>query len=82
MTWPDWPGTDPARIPGEKVTALLEAGSTVHDIATAVGLTAEHVRLWCEISGTGALAAAAQGIPVSQSRAGVLAPVRLRDLYE
>jgi hypothetical protein len=82
VTWPDWPGTDPARIPGEKVTALLEAGSTVHDIATAVGLTAEHVRLWCEISGTGALAAAAHGIPVSQSRAGVLAPARLRDLYE
>jgi hypothetical protein len=40
------------------------------------------VRLWCEITGTGAPATAANGIPVSQKRADILAPTRLRELYE
>lgn len=82
VTWPDWPGIDPARIRLEQVTDLLKTGSSVHDIATAVGLTPEHVRLYCEITDTGTPAAAANGIPVSQSRTDVLAPARLRDLYE
>jgi hypothetical protein len=81
VTWADWPGTDPGRVPGDQVTALLETGSSASGIAAAVGLTAEHVRLWCEITGTGAPATVANGT-VSQNRADILAPARLRELYE
>ncbi len=82
VTWDGWPGTDPDRIPAGQVTALLEAGCSAHDVAATVGLTAEHARLWYEITGTGAPAATANGIPVSQDRADILAPARLRELYE
>ena len=82
VNWPDWPGADPARIPREQVTVLLETGGSVHDIGAAAGVTAEHVRLWCEITGTGTSASAANGVPVAQNRADILAPARLRDLYE
>jgi hypothetical protein len=82
VTWPDWPGTDPARIPAGQVTVLLETGGSVHDIGAALGLIPEHVRLWCEITRTGTPVAAANGIPVSQNRPDILAPARLRDLYE
>ena len=54
----------------------------MHEAASALGLTAEHVRLRCEIAGTGPPPATANGLPVSESRADVLSPARLRDLYE
>ena len=75
------PGTDPDHIPAERVTALLEAGRSARATAAAVGLTAEHVRLWCEITGTGTPATAGKGT-VSQNRADILTPARLRELYE
>ena len=71
----------PDRIPAGYVTALLETGSSASSIAATVGLTAEHVRLWCEITGTGAPVRAARGT-VSHNRADILAPARLRELYE
>ena len=54
----------------------------MHEAASTLGLTAEHVRLCCEIARTGPPPATANGLPVSPSRADVLSPNRLRDLYE
>src|SRR5260370_4127948 len=48
VTWPAWPGADPASIPRDDVTAQLQTGGPVRDAAAALGLTAEHVRLYCE----------------------------------
>ena len=81
VTWDGWPGTDPDRIPAGHLTALLETGSSAFSTAATVGLTAEHVRLWCEITGTGAPATAARGT-VSHNRADILVPAQLRELYE
>ena len=81
VSWANWPGTDPDRIPAGHLTALLEAGRPVHDTAAAIGLTAEHVRLWCELTSGGAPATAARGT-ISRNRADILAPARLRELYE
>jgi hypothetical protein len=82
VTWEDWPGTDPARLSGDGLAAALAKAGSVHEAASALKLTAEHVRLCCEIAGTGPPAATANGLPVSPSRADVLSPARLRDLYE
>jgi hypothetical protein len=82
VTWDGWPGTDPDHIPADRLTALLKTGGSAHAVATAIGLTAEHVRLWCEITGNGTPAAAANGIPISPNRGSILAPARLRELYE
>jgi len=82
VTWPDWPGTDPASIRGEDLTAVLQAGGSVHQAAAALGLTPEHTRLLCEATGTGPPAATANGLPLSQARADILGPQRLRELYE
>ena len=54
----------------------------MNDAAGALALTPEHVRLCCEIAGTGPPPATANGLPVLQSRAEVLSSARLRDLYE
>ena len=66
VTRASWPGTEPGHIPAGNLTPLLEAGRSAQDAAAAAGLTAEHVRLWCEITGTGAPVTAAEGT-VSQN---------------
>jgi hypothetical protein len=82
VTWEGWPGIDPASLPGDDLAAVLAGTGSVHDAADALRLTAEHVRLCCEIAGIGPTPATANGLPVSPSRADVLGPARLRDLYE
>jgi hypothetical protein len=82
VTWEDWPGTDPASLAEDDLAAALANAGSVHDVAGVLKLTAEHVRLCCEIAGTGPPAATANGLPVSPSRADVLSPARLRDLFE
>lgn len=54
----------------------------MHESAGALALTPEHVRLSCEIAGTGPPPATANGLPVSRSRASTLDAARLRELYE
>jgi hypothetical protein len=81
-TWHDWPGIDPASIPTEDLSAVLQAKGSVHQAAAALGLTPEHLRLWCETTGIGPPAATANGLPGSQARADILSPQRLRELYE
>ncbi len=61
---------------------MLAGTSSVHEAASALTLTLEHVRLYCEIASTGPPSATANGLPVSLFRADVLSPARLRDLYE
>jgi len=82
VTWPAWPGTDPASIPHGDVTALLQTKGRARAAAAVLGMTAEHLRLYCELTGTGTPPPTANGIRVSAARADVLAPARLRDLYE
>lgn len=81
-TWPAWPGTSPASLSEGDVAAVLAGTGSVHEAASALTLTPEHVRIYCEIASTGPPPATANGLPVSPSRAGALAPARLRDLYE
>jgi hypothetical protein len=82
VTWEDWPGTDPASLAGDDLAAVLAKTGSVDEAASAIRLTPEHVRLYCEIAGTGPPPATANGLPVSESRASTLSPARLRDLYE
>lgn len=82
VTWEGWPGTDPASLPGADLAAVLAGTGSVHEAASALGLTPEHVRLCCEIAGAGPRPATANGLPVSPARAEVLTPARLRGLYE
>jgi len=82
VTWPASPGADPASIGEDDLAAVLRAGGSVHDTAAALRLTPEHIRLCCEITGTGPPATTANGIPLSPARASILAPELLRELYE
>jgi TniQ protein len=82
VTWEDWPGTEPASLAADDLAAVLAGAGSVHEAASALGLTAEQVRLCCEIAGTGPPPATANGLPVSPGRADVLSPARLRELYE
>jgi hypothetical protein len=82
VTWEDWPGTEPVGLAADDLAAVLARTGSVHEVASTLGLTAEHVRLGCEIVGTGPPPAIANGLPVSPGRADVLSPARLRELYE
>ena len=82
VTWEDWPGTDPASLPSDDLAAVLARTGSVHEAASTLGLTAEHIRLCCEIARTGPPPATANGLPVSRSRASTLDAARLRELYE
>jgi hypothetical protein len=55
---------------------------TVHDTADALGLTWEHVRLYSEITDTGQPRVTASRAPITPTRAEILDPEHLRDLYE
>ncbi len=81
VTWPAWPGTDPASISYKDVAALLQTSGRAH-AAAALGMTTEHLRLYCELTGIGTPPSTANGIRVTPARADILAPGRLRDLYE
>jgi hypothetical protein len=61
VTWEDWPGTEPASLAADDLAAVLAGAGSVHEAASALGLTAEHVRLRCEIAGTGPPPATANG---------------------
>lgn len=63
-------------------SAKVAGAGSVHEAASALTLTPEHVRLYCEIASTGPPPTTANGLPVSPARAEVLSPARLRDLYE
>jgi len=78
----DWLGADPVSLPGDDLAAVLAGTGSVHEAASTLGLISEHVRLCCEIPGTGPPPATANGLPVSPSRAHTLDAGRLRELYE
>jgi hypothetical protein len=82
VTWPAWPGIDPASLAGDDLAVVLAGTGSVHEAAGTLRLTPEHVRLCCETASAGQPPATANGLPVSGSRADVLSPARLRDLYE
>ncbi|GAA4617268.1 TniQ family protein [Actinoallomurus liliacearum] len=79
---PSWPGTDPTTMNEGDVTAVLATTDSIDEAAEALGLTPEHIRLYCEITDVGTPPTMANGLPVSRTRKQVLEPARLRELYE
>jgi len=82
VTWSCWPGADPAAMTRDDLATLAGAAGSVRAAASALGLTCEHVRLCCELTGAGPSPAAADGATAAHARAAVLDPVRLRELYQ
>jgi hypothetical protein len=85
-----WPGISPTSLAPNDVRALLSTVTSVHEAGDALGLTAEHIRLYCDlvdISTTTPSAAIGnlsnQLTPeAAEVRRSILAPEELRDLYE
>jgi len=82
VTWQPWPGVDPDSINQHDLATLLDTTDSVHDTAAALGLASEHIRLHREITDTGTPPATTNVAPFPPSRADILEPEHLRDLYE
>ncbi|MFB7149421.1 TniQ family protein [Streptomyces virginiae] len=84
-----WPGLSPTDIVTDEFRDLLATAGTVHEAADALGLAAEHVRLYCDLTKTGAATPSdvigkhlsTRTARKAKIREGVLAPECLRDLY-
>ncbi|MFF1420469.1 hypothetical protein [Streptomyces sp. NPDC058280] len=80
-----WPGVSPADIVDDELRDLLATVGTVHEAADALGLAAEHIRLYCDLMETGATTPSdvigkhlnAETRGTSKIREGTLAPERL-----
>ncbi|MGW5250800.1 hypothetical protein ACWEQN_45155 [Streptomyces sp. NPDC004129] len=92
MTGVTWPGTSPTSLAPSDVRDLLSTVASVNEAGDALGLTAEHIRLYCDltdISTSTPSGAIGNGNLLNQLtpaaaevRQGILAPEQLRDLYE
>ncbi|MBT2524132.1 TniQ family protein [Streptomyces sp. ISL-99] len=84
-----WPGLSPADIVEDEFRDLLATSGTVRETAGALGLATEHVRLYCDLTATGAATPSdvigkhlsARTVRTAKTREGILAPDRLHDLY-
>ncbi|MFF1690829.1 hypothetical protein [Streptomyces sp. NPDC058254] len=81
-----WPGTGPDQIDADTFREVLADSRTIDDACAVLAISREHVRLCCDSTG---ITAAAPSITIGKStvrdaatRSGLLAPERLRDLYE
>ncbi|MEV0991673.1 hypothetical protein [Streptomyces sp. NPDC049949] len=81
----DWPGIAPEQVNATRLRAALDSSDTIAPVTEATGMTAEHLRLYFEIDDTvtgppdqllGKIRA-----PDPATRAAVLAPRRLHELY-
>lgn len=81
----DWPGIAPEQVDTAALRAALDGHDTTAPVTEATGMTAEHLRLYFEIDDTvtgppdqllGKIRA-----PDPATRAAILAPRRLRELY-
>ncbi|MFE2687438.1 TniQ family protein [Streptomyces mirabilis] len=90
VTGVTWPGISPTSLAPSDVRDLLSTVTSVHEAGDALGLTAEHIRLYCDLTDVSTTASSAaignlsnQLTPVAaEVRQGVLAPEQLRDFYE
>ncbi|WP_328916408.1 MULTISPECIES: TniQ family protein [unclassified Streptomyces] len=84
-----WPGISPTDIVKDEFRDLLATSGTVHEAADALGLTTEHVRLYCDLTETGAATPSdvigkhlsTRTVRTVKTREGTLARDRLHDLY-
>ncbi|MCQ8830322.1 hypothetical protein [Streptomyces malaysiensis] len=84
-----WPGLSPTDVVTAEFRDLLAMAGTVHEAADALGLATEHVRLYCDLTETGAATPShvigkhlsTRTVRKAKIREGVLAPDQLRDLY-
>ncbi|MFE1130489.1 TniQ family protein [Streptomyces albidoflavus] len=89
VTAVQWPGLSPTDIVTDEFRDLLATSVTVHEAADALGLATEHVRLYCDLTETGAATPSdvigkhlsTRTVRTVKTREGILAPDRLRDLY-
>ncbi|MFE4867791.1 TniQ family protein [Streptomyces sp. NPDC056682] len=85
-----WPGVSPMSIVKSEFRNLLEAVGNVHEAADALGLTSEHIRLYCDLAEISTTTPSpvigkhhTKGtVSKVKIREGVLAPAELRHLYE
>jgi hypothetical protein len=90
VTGVTWPGISPTSLAPSGVRDLLSTVTSVHEAGDALGLTAEHIRLYCDLADISTTTPSnAIGNLVNQLtpetaevRQGILAPEELRDLYE
>ncbi|MFC5203142.1 hypothetical protein [Streptomyces kaempferi] len=50
MTGVTWPGTSPTSLAASNVRDLLSTVTSVHEASDALGLTTEHIRLYCDLT--------------------------------
>ncbi|MEU2874172.1 hypothetical protein ABZ769_34090 [Streptomyces olivoreticuli] len=85
-----WPGITPADISPEDFRDLLSTAGSVHEAAGMLNLTAEHIRLYCDLAGISTTAPSnvigkhlsKRTVKTVKIRRGVLALDNLRDLHE
>ncbi|MFH9970058.1 hypothetical protein ACH4PR_54300 [Streptomyces mirabilis] len=90
VTGVTWPGISPTSLAPSGVRDLLSTITSVHEAGDALGLTPEHIRLYCDLTDISTTTPSAaignlsnQLTPeTAECRQGVLAPEKLRDLYE
>jgi AraC-like DNA-binding protein len=76
-----WLGVDPDQVDQQMFLRQAAQGATVTQMAKATNLTTEHVRLYADISGITAPERKWTN-PARTTHGGVLAPDKLRELYE
>ncbi|MET8453998.1 TniQ family protein [Streptomyces sp. NPDC005209] len=90
VTGVTWPGISPTRLAPNDVGDLLSTVTSVHEAGDALGLTAEHIRLYCDLTHISTTTPSNtignlsnQLTPeAAEVRQRILAPEQLRDLYE
>ncbi|WP_225320932.1 TniQ family protein [Streptomyces luteolifulvus] len=90
VTGATWPGITPTSLAPGAVRDLLSTVTSVHEAGNALGGSAEHIRLYCDLADISTTTPSNaignlsnQLTPETvEVRQGILAPEELRDLYE
>lgn len=81
-----WPGTGPDQIDPHTFREVLANSGTIDDACAALAISREHVRLCCDSTGitvaTPSTTIGKSPVRNAATRSDLLAPERLRDLYE
>ncbi|MCX5357257.1 TniQ family protein [Streptomyces sp. NBC_00124] len=89
VTGVTWPGTSPTDLDPSGVRDLLSTVTSVNEAGDALGLTTEHIRLYCDLTDistttpSNAIGNLSNQLTprAAEVRRGILAPEQLRDLY-
>ncbi|MER6076116.1 TniQ family protein [Streptomyces sp. NPDC001817] len=90
VTGATWPGISPTSLDPDDVRDLLSTLTSVNEASDALDLTPEHIRLYCDLADistptpSNAIGNLANQLTpeAAEVRQGILAPEKLRDLYE